>query len=111
MNIDSEISLLRNGLESAMAHCISQNLNADPTFNVEWYLNECRSFFSSLGIDAYLIEDMIDEAHEQGSIEYAMGMVSQGVDAGAQLHPSANPRYEITGTKLASLLQQLEATK
>ena len=102
----NDVLLIKNGLESAMSHCISQNLVVNPQFDVEWYLHECRSVFVSVGIDDMTIEDMVDEARDRGLMEYVTGLTVAGVDAGAQLHPSANPHIYSGAERLAALLKQ-----
>lgn len=104
MNIN--VRIFKNGLESSMAHCISQNLIKDANFDVEWYLNECRSLFLSLDIKSSLVDVMIDEARNRGLMEYVTGLTIEGVDAAAQMHPSANPILVNGAERLSALLKQ-----
>lgn len=102
--MDTQVLIYKNGLESAMAHAICQGMLADALYDVEWYLNECRSFFVSMGVDTYIIEDMLDEAHSRGVLEYVTGLSIQGVDSGAQIHPASNPVMVDAVHKLVELL-------
>lgn len=103
--MNRQIAIYKMGLESSMAHCISQNLIADAGFDVEWYLNECRSLFLSIGVDPIVVEEMISKGRDTGWMEYTTGMTVPGVDAGAQLHPSSNPHFYASAEKLVQLME------
>jgi hypothetical protein len=110
-NIDMEIAKMRISLESSIAHNICQNLVNNVEFDVEGYVEECRNLFLTMEIDEYLVKEILDEAYEQGLLEYAMDALPAGVDAGAQIRPSENPRYLILAEELKALLIRFKCPK
>jgi hypothetical protein len=105
-NIDLEISKMRISLESSIAHNICQNLVANEKFDVEGYLGECTVLFLSMGVDEYLVREIVDEAREQGLLEYVTGSMPDGIDAGSQIRPSEHPRFLSMAGDLKNLLKR-----
>jgi hypothetical protein len=105
-NINIQIVSVRISLESSIAHNISQNLTHNHEFDINAYLKDCAELFTTLGIDEKLVEEIIDEGKTQGLMEYTMGMIPEGIDSGAQIVPTANPRLIMGGRKLVELLAE-----
>jgi hypothetical protein len=103
-DITTSVILLRSGLETSIAHCITQGKSIK-TFDQDHYLEECRTLFVNLGVPLDLVNEMLDEAETQGELDYVTGMLPDTIDTGSQIIPSANPRYLQGGTKLANLLR------
>jgi hypothetical protein len=84
---DKQISLARDGVESIIAHCIANNLEFDPRFPVQWYIDQCEIILKKNNIPEYLAVEILDEAEERGINEKA-----PKTDGAAQIHPFENDR-------------------
>lgn len=95
---DKQIQHARMDIESVIAHCIAHNLEVDPGFPVDWYIEQCKAILKRTSIPDYLIIDILDEAEDKGVHEKAPES-----DGAAQIHPEANDRLLKAVGKLAVL--------
>lgn len=86
-----KLYVFKLGLQSSVAHNIAQNLNANPEFNIEEYLEECWQVFAAAGIKDDIIAETLDVAVEQAKMEYAIGTIS--MYGSAQLRPEVSYEY------------------
>jgi hypothetical protein len=107
MDINSKITNIRISLESSIAHNISHNLLFDNNFDVNNYLEQCEELFRSLGMEEYLIKEIIDEGREQGIIEYSTGIFPKNIESASQIIPKSNHRLIMLTTSLVQLLKEL----
>lgn len=79
-----------------IAHCVSHGLLANPKFNVELYIAECRVVMEDALVPLYIIEDILDEAETQGllAVRSPIGESPfRKLGGAAQISPVYNPSF------------------
>jgi hypothetical protein len=111
MKLEDKIKNIMWGIEHTIAHCVSHNLYYDLTFDVEDYLNGCRELFNEMGLEQYLIDEIIDEGHTQGLQEFEDGSILKRHGWGASsIRPEVNPKLIKDTMDLIDLLKQSSAS-
>lgn len=76
-----------------IAHNISQNVNADESFDIDAYEVEVTTLFIQAGMDEAVIKETMQVAKHEGLMEYAMALVS-GYGS-AQMTPAVAYEYAL----------------